>query len=99
MIPSFLGNISTLKQFNFAYNSFAPNQIPPELGNLTHLEIPDLLGRLWSLLNLDLAMNNLHDPIPKSITNLSSVVQIELYNNFLSGGLPAERRKEFHLKL
>ncbi|XP_043700890.1 receptor-like protein kinase HSL1 [Telopea speciosissima] len=100
-IPSFFGNISTLKQLNLSYNPFSPSQIPPELGNLTRLEvlwltqcnlvgqIPDSLGRLQSLLDLDLAMNNLHGPIPISITNLSSVVQIELYNNFLSGELPA----------
>ncbi|XP_042520011.1 receptor-like protein kinase HSL1 [Macadamia integrifolia] len=100
-IPSFFGNISTLKRLNLSYNPFAPSRIPPELGNLTRLEIlwltecnlmgqiPNSLGRLQSLLDLDLAMNNLQGSIPQSLANLSSVVQIELYNNSLSGGLPA----------
>ncbi|XP_059670553.1 receptor-like protein kinase HSL1 [Cornus florida] len=101
VIPGFLGNISTLKQLNLSYNPFSPSRIPPELGNLTNLEIlwltgcnligsiPASLGRLQRLIDLDLALNNLNGPIPSSLTELSSVVQIELYNNSLSGELPA----------
>nr|CAN77471.1 hypothetical protein VITISV_029764 [Vitis vinifera] len=75
-LPPFLGNISTLKQLNLSYNPFAPSRIPPELGNLTSLEIlwltqcnlvgpiPDSLGRLKRLTDLDLALNYLHGPIP-----------------------------------
>ncbi|KAG2687690.1 hypothetical protein I3760_09G063300 [Carya illinoinensis] len=100
-IPAFLGNISTLKMLNLSYNPFVPGGIPPELGNLTNLEvmwltdcnlvgeIPDSLGRLKKLADLDLALNALHGPIPRSLTELSSVVQIELYNNSLSGGFPS----------
>ncbi|GER31752.1 leucine-rich receptor-like protein kinase [Striga asiatica] len=101
-IPAFLGNVSTLKQLNLSYNQFAPGRVPPELGNLTNLEvlwltetnligeIPDSLGRLGRLTDLDLAYNSLSGPIPSSITELASVVQIELYNNSLSGELPSE---------
>lgn len=110
-LPPFLGNISTLKQLNLSYNPFAPSRIPPELGNLTSLEIlwltqcnlvgpiPDSLGRLKRLTDLDLALNYLHGPIPSSLTGLSSVVQIELYNNSLSGGLPAGMRNLTTLRL
>ncbi|OVA11107.1 Protein kinase domain [Macleaya cordata] len=104
-LPPVLGNISTLKQLNLSYNPFAPSQIPPELGNLTNLEvlwmtdcnlvgqIPVTLGQLKKLTDLDLAVNNLHGRIPVSITELSSVVQIELYNNSLSGGFPTGMSK------
>lgn len=100
IIPSFLGNISTLIQLNLSYNPFTPSRIPPELGNLSNLEIlwltgcnlvgqiPDTLGNLKRLKDLDLAMNDLDGPIPGSITGLTSVFQIELYNNSLSGELP-----------
>ncbi|XP_057498333.1 receptor-like protein kinase HSL1 [Actinidia eriantha] len=100
-VRAFLGNISTLKQLNLSYNPFSPGQVPPELGNLTNLEIlwltqcnlvgpiPDSLGRLTRLTDLDLALNSLNGPIPSSFTELTSVVQIELYNNSLTGELPA----------
>ncbi|XWS12596.1 hypothetical protein CRYUN_Cryun37aG0103700 [Craigia yunnanensis] len=99
-IPAFLGNISTLKMLNLSYNPFSPGRIPPELGNLTNLEIlwltecnlvgeiPDSLGRLKKLTDLDLAINHLVGKIPSSLTELVSVVQIELYNNSLTGELP-----------
>ncbi|XP_028099638.1 receptor-like protein kinase HSL1 isoform X1 [Camellia sinensis] len=100
-VPAFLGNVSSLRQLNLSYNPFSPGRIPPELGNLTNLEIlwltgcnlvgsiPDSLGRLKRLTDLDLAVNNLNGLVPSSLTGLSSVVQIELYNNSLSGELPA----------
>lgn len=99
-IPAFLGNISTLKQLNLSYNTFSPGRIPPELGNLTNLEvlwlsncnligeIPDSLGQLSQLTDFDLALNNLEGSIPSSLTGLKSVVQIELFNNSLTGVLP-----------
>ncbi|XP_051125229.1 receptor-like protein kinase HSL1 [Andrographis paniculata] len=101
-IPAFLGNISTLKQLNLSYNTFSPGRIPPELGNLTKLEvlwltetslvgeIPDSLGRLGRLTDLDLAFNALTGTIPSSLTDLTSAVQLELYNNSLSGELPSK---------
>ncbi|XAR59187.1 Non-specific serine/threonine protein kinase [Bertholletia excelsa] len=100
-IPAILGNVSTLKQLNLSYNPFSAGRIPPEIGNLTNLEIlwltscnlvgpiPESLGQLKRLTDLDLAINYLTGPIPSSLTELSSVVQIELYNNSLSGKLPA----------
>ncbi|KAL4386476.1 hypothetical protein GQ457_09G002710 [Hibiscus cannabinus] len=99
-IPAFLGNISTLKMLNLSYNPFNPGRIPPELGNLTNLEIlwltecnlvgeiPESLGRLKKLADLDLALNHLVGSIPSSLTELVNLVQIELYNNSLAGELP-----------
>lgn len=96
---------------NLSYNPFFPGPIPPELGNLTNLqvlwltacnlvgEIPHSLGRLNKLTDLDLAINDLHGPIPASLTDLTSVVQIELYNNSLTGGLPPGMSKLTKLRL
>lgn len=110
-IPGFLGNVSTLRMLNISYNPFAPGRIPPELGNLTNLEvlwlsecgltgkIPESLGRLKRLTDLDLAFNYLEGPIPSSLTELESVVQIELYNNSLTGELPAGLSKLTALRL
>ncbi|KAH6763927.1 HAESA-like 1 [Perilla frutescens var. frutescens] len=100
-IPSFLANVSTLKMLNLSYNPFSPGRIPPELGNLTNLEvlwltqtnlvgeIPDSLGRLSRLTDLDLAYNSLVGSIPSSLTLLKALFQLELYNNSLTGKLPS----------
>ncbi|XP_022720444.1 receptor-like protein kinase HSL1 [Durio zibethinus] len=110
-IPAFLGNISTLKMLNLSYNPFSPGRIPPELGNLTNLEImwltecnlvdgiPDSLGQLEKLTDLDLAINHLVGKIPSSLTELVSIVQIELYNNSLTGELPRGFSNLTHLRL
>ncbi|XP_020229387.1 receptor-like protein kinase HSL1 [Cajanus cajan] len=100
-IPSSLGNLSTLKKLHLAYNTFNAGPIPQEFGNLTNLEelwlagcdlvgpIPHSLGKLTKLRNLDLSMNTLVGNIPEQlVSGLNSIVQIELYQNSLSGALP-----------
>ncbi|KAG6423647.1 hypothetical protein SASPL_114049 [Salvia splendens] len=99
VIPSFLCNVTTLKMLNLSYNPFSPGRIPPEIGNLTNLEvqwltqtsltgeIPDSVGRLGRLVDLD--YNELSGSIPPSLTQLRALVQLELYNNSLSGKLPS----------
>lgn len=99
-IPSSLGNISSLRVLRLAYNTFAPNPIPVEFGNMTNIEelwltscnfvgsIPASLGRLTKLWNLDLSLNRLNGSIPESIVGMKGLVQLELYQNSLSGKLP-----------
>ncbi|OIW21001.1 hypothetical protein TanjilG_27346 [Lupinus angustifolius] len=100
-IPFSLGNVSTLKTLDLAYNHFLTGTIPKSLGNLTNLEglwlagcdlvglIPSSLGNLNRLQNLDLSRNMLTGAIPETLfLGLKSIIQIELYENFLSGELP-----------
>ncbi|XP_022877222.1 receptor-like protein kinase HSL1 [Olea europaea var. sylvestris] len=100
-VPAALGRITSLKSLELAYNPFSPGRLPPELGNLTNLEvlwlshchlegpIPESFVGLSRIKNLDLSGNRLTGPIPSLICKLKSVVQIELYANLFTGKLPA----------
>ncbi|KAL6646430.1 hypothetical protein ACP70R_018038 [Stipagrostis hirtigluma subsp. patula] len=101
--PGFLlTNVTALEELLLAYNPFAPSPLPrAAAGGHTRLrvlwlagcglvgEIPPSIGRLRSLVNLDLSTNNLTGEIPAGIARLDNVVQIELYSNQLSGKVPA----------
>ena len=75
--------------------------IPPELGNLAHLEslnlygnqlsgtIPAELGNLANLEHLDLSGNRLSGEIPAALGNLLSLPRLDLSGNQLSGEIPA----------
>ncbi|XP_057455559.1 receptor-like protein kinase HSL1 [Lotus japonicus] len=100
-IPATLGNISTLQELHLAYNNLLTGTIPASLGNLTNLEdlwlagcnlagpIPVSLGNLSRLRNLDLSQNMLTGTLLEALfAELNSIVQIEIYQNSLSGELP-----------
>ncbi|MDE2751147.1 MAG: Ig-like domain-containing protein [Gemmatimonadota bacterium] len=77
-------------------------QIPPELGNLTHLEtldlgtnsligaIPPELGNLINLGTLDLGSNSLTGQIPPELVKLVSLATLNLARNQLAGAIPPE---------
>uniref|UniRef100_A0A2N9ELU1 non-specific serine/threonine protein kinase n=1 Tax=Fagus sylvatica TaxID=28930 RepID=A0A2N9ELU1_FAGSY len=94
-IPSSLSKIPNLRVLDLSGNNFS-DEIPASFGEFRKLEtlglfspIPDSLGGLSRLTNLDLSYNKLTGSIPNSITDLKSIVQIELYENALSGELPS----------
>ena len=83
------------------WNNLA-GSIPPELGNLTRLEvlalygneltgrIPPELGKLTGVREFALSSNNLEGPIPSELGDLVNVKEILLSNNQLTGGIPTE---------
>ena len=76
--------------------------IPPEWGQLTHLEVLDLAGneltgsippaldRLAHLERLDLGGNQLTDPIPAALGELGQLQALNLSHNRLTGPIPPE---------
>ena len=76
--------------------------IPPELGNLTSLEVLDLslnsligtippeLGNLENLVELRLSLNRLFGVVPPELGNLTSLEVLNLRLNSLGGTIPPE---------
>ena len=77
-------------------------QLPPELGDLTQLQllwlehnfligaIPPELGNLTQLQWLDLFDNSLTGAIPPELGNLTQLERLSLFRNSLTGGIPPE---------
>ena len=84
------------------YNSQLTGEIPPEIGNLTNLNviilgvnqlsgpIPAEIGHLTNLTILNLQSNQLTGEIPTEIGNLSNLTLLNLSNNQLTGSIPDE---------
>lgn len=99
IIPAVLGNLTSLKSLQLAYNPFSLSRLAPELGNMSSLEsiwvsgnnliggIPDSFTRLSRLTNLEVSSNQLTGPMPSWIFQLTSLVQIEVFNNSFTGEL------------
>ncbi len=85
--------------------------IPPELGELSHVEmvlldgnrltgaIPPELGNLAGLTMLSLGGNRLTGPIPREIADLANLRQLWLADNRLTGAVPLELAKIRELSL
>lgn len=95
-----LESLTNLTLLSIGDNPFDPSSLPSEIIKLEKLywlylkncsingKIPEGIGNLTLLENLEIADNNLSGEIPTSIGKLQKLWQLELYNNSLSGKLP-----------
>ncbi|KAK1371335.1 Protein kinase domain-containing protein [Heracleum sosnowskyi] len=83
-IPSNIATLSRLSYLDIASNDIS-GKIPSEIG-----PIPKDIGKLKSLVQLELSTNHLSGPIPKSIGNLDRLSILYLYENKLSRPIPRE---------
>mmetsp|Transcript_29166 Transcript_29166/g.41594 ORF Transcript_29166/g.41594 Transcript_29166/m.41594 type:complete len:247 (+) Transcript_29166:30-770(+) len=52
--------------------------------------IPEEIGDLQALIEIDFRDNNIRGPIPKSMCNLTNLEGLYLYDNFMEGTIPME---------
>ncbi|KAK4589554.1 hypothetical protein RGQ29_020211 [Quercus rubra] len=74
-IPSFLGNITTLRYMNIENNLFS-GMVPLELGKLVNLE------------HLILSANNLSGELPVALTKLTKLTELRISSNNFTGRMP-----------
>ncbi|XP_059596042.1 probable LRR receptor-like serine/threonine-protein kinase At1g07650 isoform X2 [Vitis vinifera] len=74
-IPSFLGNITTLRYMSMENNMFS-GTVPPQLGQLVNLE------------NLILNANNLTGELPPALANLTKLTEFRISSNNFTGKIP-----------
>jgi Leucine-rich repeat (LRR) protein len=109
-IPESIGQLVKLKGINLENNHLTGN-IPETMGNLSQLSsiyfnlnqltgsVPSFFGNLSLLTRIWLNNNLLSGNIP-SLTNVSSLVELNLGNNQLSGSLPSNFFSNFgHMEL
>ncbi|CAN1755052.1 Leucine-rich repeat receptor protein kinase EMS1 [Linum perenne] len=93
-----LGRVSSLELTSASLSG----EIPPQLGELTHLRtlklglnsltgnLPPEIGNLTSLVTLDLSGNGLEGKLPVEIGKLTRLKFLDLNSNFFSGQIPGE---------
>ncbi|KAM3262367.1 hypothetical protein ACQJBY_052839 [Aegilops geniculata] len=109
-IPPTIGKLNKLVKLSFAHNRLS-GQIPDTVGNLVQLSmleldhnnfsgrIPASIARCTQLTILNLAHNSLDGRIPSKILTISTLsIELDLSNNYLSGGMPDEVGSLLHLK-
>ncbi len=86
-------------------NTRIDGPIPPEIGNLVHLEwltitsahltgpLPPELGNLVNLTKLELNANRITGPLPPELGNLVNLQELNLQVNEVDGSLPPELGK------
>ncbi|KAL9415412.1 hypothetical protein AB3S75_043660 [Citrus x aurantiifolia] len=95
-----LENLTNLEFLSLGDNPFDQSPFPMEVLKLEKLywlyltncsvtgQIPEGIGNLTQLQNLELSDNELSGEIPAGIVKLNKLWQLELYNNSLNGKLP-----------
>ncbi|XP_043818214.1 probable leucine-rich repeat receptor-like serine/threonine-protein kinase At3g14840 isoform X3 [Manihot esculenta] len=84
-MPSYLGNISTLKVLAIENNQFS-GAVPLQLGNLFSLEI------------LILSANNLTGTLPLALSNLTKLTELRISSNNFIGKIPSFIQSWKHLQ-
>ncbi|PHT82735.1 hypothetical protein T459_11178 [Capsicum annuum] len=89
-IPKEISNLIELEVLNLGFNSFSGNLSTSRrtffaISCKIQGRIPDEVGNLRSLLDLDLSGNNLAGSIPTAIRNLRNLQRFNLSNNKLTG--------------
>ncbi|KAF4395312.1 receptor protein-tyrosine kinase CEPR1 [Cannabis sativa] len=101
-LPDFSG-MKKLRILNLSYNFFQ-GKFPISVVNLTNLEVlnfnengnfelwrlPESIANLKKLKSMVLTTCMVYGEIPRSIGNMTSLVDLELSGNFISGKIPAE---------
>uniref|UniRef100_A0A6N2K9N0 non-specific serine/threonine protein kinase n=1 Tax=Salix viminalis TaxID=40686 RepID=A0A6N2K9N0_SALVM len=99
-IPSYLGNITTLRYLNIENNMFS-GTVPPELGHLVNLESLYLWANYLSgnippewadtkLELLSLGVNRLSGKIPSYLGKITTLRYLSIENNMFNGTVPPE---------
>ncbi|CAM0950528.1 unnamed protein product [Alopecurus aequalis] len=87
-IPTSIGNLTQLTTMFLDTNNKFIGSIPQEISNLG--SIPQEIGSLKNMENLDLSSNNLTGPISGSIEHCSKLRLLKLSHNRLNGVIPIE---------
>ncbi|KAF4384261.1 hypothetical protein F8388_010519 [Cannabis sativa] len=101
-LPNF-SNMKALRILNLSYNLFQ-GRFPISVFNLTNLEVlnfnengnfnlwqlPESIANLKKLKSMVLTTCMVYGKIPRSIGNMTSLVDLELSGNFISGKIPIE---------
>ncbi|KAK8551449.1 hypothetical protein V6N12_040087 [Hibiscus sabdariffa] len=99
-IPTYLGNITSLRYLDLEANQFS-GQVPPEIGKLVNLRtlrlssnrltgnLPVQLAELENLTNFRINDNNFNGSIPAFIQNWKKLTRLEMQASGLAGSIPS----------
>lgn len=101
VIPAEFWDVSDLGSLNLSFNGSLGGTITSGIGSLVNLKelritncnisgpLPQEIGNLTSLTDLDLGWNSLTDTIPDEITSLANLKLLVLYSNQFEGPVPS----------